>query len=70
MRKKNIAQARAIAMYLSCFMTDESLERIGFEFGGKDHSTVIHNREKITEELQTNNQLKEEIRILKEKICE
>ena len=70
MRKKNIAQARAIAMYLSCFMTDESLERIGFEFGGKDHSTVIHNRDKITEELQINNQLNDEIKILKEKICE
>ena len=70
MRKKNIAQARAIAMYLSCYMTDESLERIGLEIGGKNHATVIHNRDKINEELKTNNQLKEEIKILKDKICE
>ena len=70
MRKKNIAQARAIAMYLSCYMTDESLERIGLEIGGKNHATVIHNRDKINEEIKTNNQLKEEIKILKDKICE
>ena len=70
MRKKNIAQARAIAMYLSCYMTDESLERIGLEIGGKNHATVIHNRDKINEELKINNQLKEEIKILKDKICE
>ena len=70
MRKKNIATARAVAMYLSCFMTEESLERIGLEFGGKDHSTVIHNREKIIEELKINTKLNEEIKILKDKICE
>lgn len=70
MRKKNIADARAIAMYLSCFMTEESLERIGLEMGGKDHSTIIYSRDKITEELKTNTKLQEEIKILKEKICE
>ena len=70
MRKKEIANARAIAMYLSCFMTKESLERIGLEMGGKDHSTIIHSRDKITEELKSNKKLQEEIKILKEKICE
>ena len=70
MKKQHIAQARAIAMYLSCYMTDESLDRIGMEIGGRNHSTVIHSREKITEELKTNKQLQDEIKILKEKICE
>ena len=70
MKKKNIADARAIAMYLSRLMTDESLQRIGLEFGGRDHSTVIYSHEKISKELKTNLKLQDEIKILKEKICE
>ena len=70
MKKKNVTDARAIAMYLSSIMTDESLERIGLEFGGRDHSTIIYSREKISNELKTNTNLQEEIKILKEKICE
>lgn len=70
MKKKNIADARAIAMYLSRIMTDESLQRIGLEFGGRDHSTVIYSHDKIAKELKTNSNLQEEIKILKEKICE
>jgi len=70
MRKKNVADARSIAMYLSRIMTDESLERIGLEIGGRDHTTVIYSYEKISNELKTNIKLQEEIKILKEKICE
>ena len=68
--KKNVTDARAIAMYLSRIMTEESLQRIGLEFGGRDHSTVIYSHEKISNELKTNTKLQEEIKILKEKICE
>ena len=70
MKKKNIADARNVAIYLSTMMTEESLERIGLEFGGRDHSTIIYARDKISQELKTNPKLKEEIKILKEKICE
>lgn len=70
MKKKNIADARAIAIYLSRLLTEESLERIGLEIGGRDHSTVIYNFEKINNELKTNIKLQEEIRILKERLCE
>ncbi|MBQ6285274.1 MAG: chromosomal replication initiator protein DnaA [Bacilli bacterium] len=70
MKKKNVTDARAIAMYLSRNMTDESLERIGLEFGGRDHSTVIYSYEKISNELKTNIQLQQEIKKLKDKICE
>ncbi len=70
MRKKNIADARAITMYLCRMYTKESLERIGLEIGGRDHSTVIYSFEKISNELKTNQELKEEIRILKEKLSE
>ena len=70
MKKKNIAEARAIAMYLSRIITTESLERIGLEIGGRDHSTVIYSYEKISNELKDNLQLQEEIRILKDKLRE
>ena len=69
MKKKKVADARSIAMYLCKFMTDETYERIGLEIGGRDHSTVIYSCDKISEELKTNTQLQEEIKILKEKIC-
>ncbi len=62
-RSNDIAYPRQIAMYLSRVLTEENLNRIGLEFGGRDHSTVIHACDKITDELKTNkvleNQLKE-----------
>ena len=70
MKKKNIADARAIVMYLSRILTKESLERIGLEIGGRDHSTVIYSYEKISNELKNNLKLQEEIRILKDKLRE
>ncbi len=41
-RKKEIAQARQISMFLCKSLTDSSLKTIGLHFGGRDHSTVIH----------------------------
>ncbi len=68
MKKKNIAEARAIAIYLCRILTEESLERIGMEIGGRDHSTIIYNYDKVQNDLKTNLKLKEEIRIIKEKL--
>jgi len=48
-RVKNIALPRQIAMYLSRQMTEYSTTEIGNEFGGKDHSTVIHAVTKISQ---------------------
>ena len=48
-RTRNIAYPRQIAMYLSRKLTDMSLPKIGEEFGGRDHTTVIHAYEKISE---------------------
>jgi chromosomal replication initiator protein len=47
-RTRNIAFPRQIAMYLSRKLTDMSLPKIGEEFGGRDHTTVIHAYEKIS----------------------
>ena len=47
-RTKSIAFPRQVAMYLSRELTDFSLPKIGEEFGGRDHTTVIHAHEKIS----------------------
>lgn len=56
-RSKDIANARMIAMYLCRILTDETYPRIGLEFGGRDHSTVIHAYEKINEDIKNNGEL-------------
>jgi chromosomal replication initiator protein len=48
-RTKNVTYPRQIAMYLVRELTDYSLPKIGEEFGGRDHTTVIHSYEKIQE---------------------
>lgn len=52
-RTRSVVLPRQIAMYLSREMTDLSLPKIGEEFGGKDHTTVIHAHEKIQSLLRT-----------------
>ena len=47
-RSQAVAYPRQVAMYLSREMTDASLPKIGKEFGGRDHTTVIHATSKIT----------------------
>ena len=51
-RVKQIVMPRQIAMYLSRELTDSSLPKIGNEFGGKDHTTVLHAIDKIEAELK------------------
>ncbi len=65
-RTKSIAFPRQIAMYLSREMTDFSLPKIGEEFGGRDHTTVIHAHEKISKELSDNQQLQKDLEELRE----
>ncbi|MBO8141794.1 MAG: chromosomal replication initiator protein DnaA [Firmicutes bacterium] len=52
-RSRNVAFPRQIAMYLARTMTDASLPAIGEEFGGRDHTTVLHAYEKIKARLST-----------------
>ena len=67
-RVATIAFPRQIAIYLSRMLTDESFPRIGMEFGGRDHSTVIHSVDKIDKEIKTNKQLENIINEIKEKL--
>ncbi len=67
-RSSNISFPRQIAMYLCRKMTSESFPKIGTEFGGKDHSTVMHSVDKIEEEIKVNPDLAKIIEKLKEDI--
>ena len=65
-RVKSIVVPRQIAMYLSRELTDNSLPKIGAEFGGKDHTTVIHAHEKIQQLLKHDAIIQNEIKEIKE----
>ena len=64
-RTKDLSWARQIAMYLSREMTDASFPKIGAEFGGRDHTTVLHAYEKIQTALATDTGLVETLQHLK-----
>ncbi|MFC6463503.1 chromosomal replication initiator protein DnaA [Marinilactibacillus sp. GCM10026970] len=67
-RVRQIVLPRQIAMYLSREMTNNSLPKIGKEFGGKDHTTVIHAYEKIEQAIKKDAELKQEIEQIKKSL--
>ncbi|PIS29830.1 chromosomal replication initiator protein DnaA [Candidatus Saganbacteria bacterium CG08_land_8_20_14_0_20_45_16] len=67
-RTKEIAIARQIAMYLSRELTDASFPKIGDEFGGRDHTTVLHACEKIKGSMHKDQHIKEAIQSISTKI--
>ncbi len=64
-RPQNISLPRQIAMYLCREMTDNSLLKIGEEFGGKDHSTVIHAHRKIAGNILKDDELLRSVKEIK-----
>lgn len=66
-RNKSVVHPRQIAMYLCREMTDLSLPRIGEEFG-RDHTTIMHAHEKISNDIKADSNLKNIIEELKNKI--
>ena len=67
-RPANIARPRQIAMYLTKELTQHSLPEIGENFGGRDHTTVMHAVRKITQERQNDAELNHEIHVLEQMI--
>ncbi|WP_017815453.1 MULTISPECIES: chromosomal replication initiator protein DnaA [Paenibacillus] len=67
-RTKAVAFPRQIAMYLSRELTDYSLPKIGEAFGGRDHTTVIHAHEKISQSLKVDQELFKVVNSLMDKI--
>lgn len=67
-RTRTVAFPRQIAMYLCRELTDASLPKIGEEFGGRDHTTVIHAYDKISKEMEEDVSLKNIIKELTDRI--
>lgn len=67
-RNREISFPRQIAMYLCRELTDLSLPKIGEEFGGRDHTTVMHAIDKISMEIQTDSETRRTIDELKRTI--
>ena len=65
-RVRQIVVPRQIAMYLSRELTDASLPKIGQEFGGKDHTTVMHAYDKIDKQMKLDSDIKTAVFDLKQ----
>ncbi|MCR4440567.1 MAG: chromosomal replication initiator protein DnaA [Peptococcaceae bacterium] len=67
-KTRNVAFPRQVAMYICRELTDLSLPKIGEEFGGRDHTTVIHAHEKISADIKKDPQLETTINLIIDKI--
>ena len=67
-RKKEIVIARQVAMYFSKDFTNNSLKSIGFHFGGRDHSTVIHAVQSVNDMIDTDSIFKKSIKEINRRI--
>ena len=67
-RKKEIVIARQVAMYFSKDFTNNSLKSIGFHFGGRDHSTVIHAVQSVNDMIDTDSIFRKNIKEINRRI--
>ncbi|PCH96193.1 MAG: hypothetical protein COB85_03855 [Bacteroidetes bacterium] len=67
-RKRDVVQARQLAMYFSKSMTKSSLAKIGMHCGGKDHATVLHACRTVNNLIDTDKQFKTYVTDLQKKI--
>ncbi len=64
-RTNAVAHPRQIAMYLCRELTDLSLPKIGEEFGGRDHTTVMHAQDKVSSNIETNPNIAHQVEAIK-----
>ncbi len=69
-RTQSIALARQVAMYLCRMLTDYSLPKIGEDFGGRDHTTVLHAFKKIEKLTAQNNDFKNRLELIKNNVLD
>jgi chromosomal replication initiator protein len=60
-RKRHIVQARQISMFFAKNFTGTSLANIGRQFGGRDHSTVIHACQTVNDLMETDTKFKDKV---------
>ncbi|NML64452.1 chromosomal replication initiator protein DnaA [Hymenobacter sp. RP-2-7] len=68
-RKKEIVTARQVAMYFTKEFTSHSLKTIGFHFGGRDHATVIHSVQTVSDLIDSDHKFKAQIMELRKKFA-
>ncbi|MBN2472207.1 MAG: chromosomal replication initiator protein DnaA, partial [Anaerolineae bacterium] len=69
-RTKKIAMARQQAMYLAREATEASLPQIGQAIGGRDHTTIMHGYNKVIELLESDEEIRQEIKQLRLRLFE
>jgi chromosomal replication initiator protein len=67
-RKREIVQARQIAMYFTKDLTKSSLKNIGIFFGGRDHSTVIHACQTVNDLIETDKKFRHDVEEIEKRI--
>ena len=67
-RKREVVQARQIAMYFAKNMTKSSLATIGMHCGGKDHATVLHACRTVNNLMDTDKKFKAQVVDLQKRI--
>ena len=64
-RARDIARPRQVAMYLAKTLTSLSYPEIGRQFGGRDHTTVMHAVRTVESHIETNPEISEDVQLLK-----
>jgi chromosomal replication initiator protein len=67
-RKREIVQARQLAMYFSKNMTKSSLASIGFQIGKKDHATVLHSCKTVNNLIETDKKFRKIVNDIEKKL--
>lgn len=67
-KNKEIVEPRHMCIYLITELSTMPLESIGHYFGGRDHTTIMHARDKVTAQLKTNSKLSMQVKDLKDLI--
>jgi chromosomal replication initiator protein len=67
-RRKEVALARQMAMYLAREETNTSLPKIGQALGGRDHTTVLYGSDKIANQIETDDVLRRDLIAIREKL--
>jgi chromosomal replication initiator protein len=67
-RKKEIVNPRQVAMFLMREEINASFPTIGSELGGRDHTTAMHACEKIRDEVEKNEQLRQEVDLIRQRL--
>jgi chromosomal replication initiator protein len=69
-RRRQVSLARSIAVYLCRQLTGQSLQAIGQQFGGRDHSTVLHSIRTIEERMESDEELRRAVSSIKQQLTD